>query len=346
MQYAGTNVYPVDFALADDGVPPTASEVNVGLEALGDRTTWLHRHHHRTYEFLANNPAWVAPEGATHAIAIGFGGGGGAGGGADAVAFDDAYAMAGGGGGAAERFQILVPLVGGESYDIEIGQGGNGGAPGTNGLPGGATILTRVSTSDVLALFGGGGGGGGHTGSCGAYPNFWTTLGGLPWDDSEVADWIGPGSVGNPKQLYWLATSSFGSNYRLPPGAGGAAVCRSDGRPGLRQQARGISFGSPGFGGPQGAHSSNRRGGGGGGGGAAGHFGAGGDGGAGGVGNDAGAAGAGVPGGNATANSGAGGGGGGAGGAGNNAPNCGVGAPGGKGGSGRLSLIVFGAAPP
>lgn len=39
--YEGTPVYPTSFQLADDGVPPTASEVNVGLEALADRTAWL-----------------------------------------------------------------------------------------------------------------------------------------------------------------------------------------------------------------------------------------------------------------------------------------------------------------
>lgn len=39
--YSGDNVYPDAFQLPDDGVDPTASEVNVGLEALADRTTWL-----------------------------------------------------------------------------------------------------------------------------------------------------------------------------------------------------------------------------------------------------------------------------------------------------------------
>lgn len=38
-QYAGDpDAYPEDYSLADDAEPPTAAEVNVGLEALGDRT--------------------------------------------------------------------------------------------------------------------------------------------------------------------------------------------------------------------------------------------------------------------------------------------------------------------
>lgn len=42
-QYEGTPTWPNSYALADDGSKPTASEVNVALEALGDRTAWLRR---------------------------------------------------------------------------------------------------------------------------------------------------------------------------------------------------------------------------------------------------------------------------------------------------------------
>lgn len=54
--YAGIPTYPELFQLADDGVPPNASEVNVGLEALADRTAWLRREMGRAFSrFSARN---------------------------------------------------------------------------------------------------------------------------------------------------------------------------------------------------------------------------------------------------------------------------------------------------
>lgn len=40
-QYAGIDAYPADFTIPDDTAPPTASNLLVSIEALGDRTTWL-----------------------------------------------------------------------------------------------------------------------------------------------------------------------------------------------------------------------------------------------------------------------------------------------------------------
>lgn len=42
VQYAGQRSFPKDYLLPNDGVKPTAAQVNVGLEALGDRTRWLY----------------------------------------------------------------------------------------------------------------------------------------------------------------------------------------------------------------------------------------------------------------------------------------------------------------
>lgn len=40
-QYAGSDTFPSDFTIPDDSAPPTASNLLVSIEALGDRTTWL-----------------------------------------------------------------------------------------------------------------------------------------------------------------------------------------------------------------------------------------------------------------------------------------------------------------
>jgi hypothetical protein len=40
-QYAGANAFPTDFTIPDDAAPPTASNLLVAIEALGDRTVWL-----------------------------------------------------------------------------------------------------------------------------------------------------------------------------------------------------------------------------------------------------------------------------------------------------------------
>lgn len=40
-QYAGNDLFPTDFTIPDDSAPPTASNLLVSIEALGDRTIWL-----------------------------------------------------------------------------------------------------------------------------------------------------------------------------------------------------------------------------------------------------------------------------------------------------------------
>lgn len=42
--YSGTNVYPTSYDIPSDGDARDAASVNVGLEALGDRTTYLYNH--------------------------------------------------------------------------------------------------------------------------------------------------------------------------------------------------------------------------------------------------------------------------------------------------------------
>lgn len=44
-QYAGDPLnFPDDYTIPDDSDPPTAAAINIGLEALGDRTAWLKTH--------------------------------------------------------------------------------------------------------------------------------------------------------------------------------------------------------------------------------------------------------------------------------------------------------------
>jgi hypothetical protein len=40
-QYAGNDLFPTDFTIPDDSAPPTASNLLVSIEALGDRTVYL-----------------------------------------------------------------------------------------------------------------------------------------------------------------------------------------------------------------------------------------------------------------------------------------------------------------
>jgi hypothetical protein len=41
-QYSGSDAFPVDFTIPDDSAPPTASNLLVSIEALGDRTKYLY----------------------------------------------------------------------------------------------------------------------------------------------------------------------------------------------------------------------------------------------------------------------------------------------------------------
>lgn len=352
--YAGVAAFPASILLPDDGEPIEAGAVAVPVEGLADRTVWLYEKSFATVEFLVTTPAWVAPAGVAFAVVEGFGSGGGGGGGTDGLAVDNSYAMAGAGGGAAPVQQTVIPLVPGQTYYIEIpagGAGGVNGAPGaTEGSPGQAATVTRVSSGEVLCEFGGGGGGGAGA-SNGAPPGTFLALGGSPWASFDAAEWVGPNEA-SPKQVSYL-TSSPNVQYPLPPGSGGASVSKASpgsraGRNGISQQTRvrhSAGLGTPGFGGAQGGDSGLRRGGGGGGGGGGGATGSAGSGGDGGAGNNGGVAVAGGNGTNAAPNSGGGGGGGGGGGAGNGPANNGAGGLGGAGGSARMRFFCFGVRP-
>ena len=354
MQYAGNNVFPVDFALADDGVPPTAAEVNVGLEALGDRTTWLQSRAMWRAEYLVDTVAPIVfPAGVAYGLAIGYGGGGGGGGGAMAIAIPESHAMAGAGGGAAILQYAIFPITPGGNYDVIIGTGGNGGlggqVGGEDGQRGedGTTTYVTGPGGDVMFRFGGGEGGGKGDGHAPTSGNVIIMFGGrTSIANANYFAGIADLASLNPQAIYFASNAPPYLGHMLEPGVGGAAVGRNAGRDGIASRTSvrttGGIYGIGGFGGAKGLDSATHRGGGGGGGGGGGPTGTGGVAGTGGDANSVGVAGPGTNGFPAAANTGGGGGGGGGGGSGSSAANCGIGGNGAAGGSGRLWLYAFG----
>lgn len=271
--------------------------------------------------------AWIVPAGVKEIILFGYGGGGGGGGGSSSYAFGVDEAPQGGGGGAGSRptwsRRAVTP---GNSYDIYIGDGGDGGlgaaSPNNDGNPGANGGDTYFDNSGTPVAFYGGGLG----------------LGGIHNTDRT-------------QQVYVCGGRSFFeglilevSDLRKPnePGDGGCGATGfdtpqtqwSNGRPCLGGAGSGGTKGTKGasFGGgppPQ------CWGGGPGGGGGGGYDGNGGNGGNGSDGSGGAVTHAGYPGSSASSNSGAGGGGGGASGQGYPAL---AGGDGGKGGSGALII--------
>lgn len=325
--------FPDDFTIPDDSDPPTASAVNVGFEALANRTAWLKAHGLALggIEDITATGTWPAPEGAMFAILEGHGAGGGGGGGHAPLENLDRFASGGGGGGAAQRGSALVELEGGAEYGVSIGAGGAGGSGATlvgsptSGSDGGDTIFLSPESTE-LARFSGAGGG-----RRGDY---------LDTADSHFLSFGGRptrGAFGYSTSITVttaLASLSFGGF----PGAGGEGVTNQLGG---RSGSRSIAGFAGGAGGSNGVDDGTKRGGGAGGGGAAGPRGVGGA-----AGNGASPqteeeapSGAGGDGTAAAANTGAGGGGGGGG----SISDFGVprGGNGGAGGSGFLRIYWF-----
>lgn len=323
-QYTGDpNSYPVDYTIPDDADPPTAAAVNVGLEALGDRTEWLRAHLVvlERVEVLTDTTV-TAPEGAEVALVEGCGGGGGAGGGLHSQPVDT-HTSGGGGGGGAVRGMKIVTVIPGDDYDAIIGSGGVGGAIDTDGTDGGLTRLVHVPTATAVAIFAGGERGlkgrasalgpTGYTWGLGGRPVFFvTSQHALAMDVSGMPDLYRPSAP----QQGGAGVTGNNNTYRQ----GGLSSLHSVGG------ASGV---------PNTTSSGSYRGGGCGGGGGAGAYGNGGYGGNGGTPNNAGLSTGATFGAAAAANSGGGGGGGGSSG---NGSTGGSGGVGGDGGSGRLVI--------
>lgn len=335
-QYQGDpDNYPEDYTIPDDADPPTATAVNVGLEALGDRTECI-----RTQGLMTLNCAeytgdgfWEKPDNLASQIVdvefFGGGGGGGHGGVAGAGTFADTYISGGGAGGGALERRVSVDITDmnvGEEADVVVGPGGQGGQnPGDAGLDG---TESSVSFPDVVQIIAQGASGGGPGITTEEADGFALAVGGPPIALAQTTGQLDFGA-GITKMVPALQPSQGGhsktSNAPFTGYMGAPSPC---GVGALGGQAA-----------LKGADDGSYRGGGGAGGGGGGPNGIGADGGAGGDGNNAGAGTAGANGSNAAANSGAGGGGGGAGGYGS--ASHGAHGKGGNGGSGRVRIYYW-----
>lgn len=117
------------------------------------------------------NGSWSPPLGVNNVVCMIAGGGGGGGGGSGGYS-GGVGGKGGGGGGGAPIVIAPLQVVPGGTVNITIGAGGNGGGggtangDGTNGSPGGNTIV--ASEFDSLTAYGGGGGSGGTENTPGA----------------------------------------------------------------------------------------------------------------------------------------------------------------------------------
>jgi hypothetical protein len=319
------------FQIPNDGEQGTVASMNAAIQALADRTQYLQQKGDAlglVQNTVSNTTATVqAPQQATQALVVGWGGGGGGGAGANGSTTPGERNSAGSGGGGAIAMATIVPVVGGQLYDVYCGPGGAGASsPGGNALDGNASTFSQHGGSVLATLAGGGKGHGGatQTGDNGF------TVGGICAASSDYS-WVGA----SPK----VSALPSGFTYSRGMAEGGigyttatvidVGACRGTGNPlqGAVGGARGTN----------GADSSGTfYGGGAGGGGGAGPGGPGGAGGGGGNGFNGGVGGGGGPGSAGLANTGAGGGGGGAGGQGSGGG--GLGAIGGPGGSGTIAV--------
>ncbi len=351
--YSGSVTFPATFTIPDDSDAPTASSVNVPIEALGDRTAYLKALADASKcvpvvtEWLTSGNFTLPADALNYGIYEGCGGGGAGGKGGVSPASDNLSAGGGGGGGSILRSGICT-LYPGEQHDVNVGAGGSGvdGLFGI-GVPGGDTELVRHSTVAKIVICEGADGG--HSGSlatlftaCVASAgNFAFARGGRP-----VRLSAGAVTSDNPAESCPYPTMHLDRT----PQSGGLGTCGTwPVVPSHGQQGTTGANGSPspqgfpgGLGGAMGTTSGgnpNMYGGGAGGGGGAGPFGNGGNGGTGSNGVAVGASASPSAGTSAAANTGAGGGGGG--GAGCAPTTSTVGASPGDGGSGRFRLIYF-----
>lgn len=268
---------------------------------------------------------WTCPANVTSievdCIPAGGGGGSGAAGGNTA----DQYPIGGSGGGGSIRQRRRITVIPGTVYDVTIGAGGVGAAPGALPSPAGDTKIQETGGGAVVFRVRGAGigaSGGALGASFGTPSDYGQSIGGGPVQGG------GDGHTNSYTNEKWWPTA---------PGLGGDGIDnRCTARPGcssLEFTSGGAATGTPG------TNSGSMRGGGIGGGGGAGPGGAGGNGGSGGNAGNAGGTSAshvGTAGANAAANTGAGGGGGGAGGAGGDGGSNG--GSGGNGGSAKITI--------
>lgn len=333
-QYAGDpNAYPADYTIPDDADPPTAAAVNVGLEALGDRTECLRanglvRRDTQTFTTAGAWTVWTRPlDMVDDEVEIeGYGGGGGGGCCGPVSNGTDVYGSGGAGGGAAPLYRMTVDVSSippGGTVNVYVGNGGAGGA--TAGTDGGAGETTVFDLGPPTVELPGGDGGG---------------RGRVTTDANRLLLALG-GSVLNAVQLKFWEPITGALNVVPPmhPGQGGHA-----GTPNTNHTFHGAfpatsntptnAFYGGGLKGTKGTDSGTSRGGGAGAGGGGGPGGSGGAGGNGGNGNGAGVGSSATAGASGSANSGAGGGG--AGSPGHGTGGLGSSQPGGNGGSGKL----------
>gem|GEM_PF-3365088 len=276
-------------------------------------------------EYSSSN-TWIAPEGVYRVLVLGCGGGGGGGGAYQPGTTQNQWAGGGGGGGGALLNFAMVQVFPGNGYDITVGSGGTGGAPGFSGADGGDTTFAQTGGGTVLACFVGAQGGG-KGGMSTALTTYVYAVGGGPVRAMLRNENIAVPSTGTGSDPFFVQPPASGGNgkVRASPGTWSTGSKNPYGTySGGASGVSGTDAGAYGAGGP-------------GGGGGAGPYGDGATSGSGANGNSAGAGFGGGTGLTALANTGAGGGGGGAAGAGSTA--AGLSKAGGNGGSGRLLVI-------
>jgi hypothetical protein len=376
--YAGNPAsFPADYVIPDDSDPPTAAAINVGLEALGDRTAYL-----KSAVAAFGAPAvelttsgittWVCPANVFRVRLEMCGGGGGGAGGGCGIAFTLSSGCGGGGGAGAPLVIVEVPVTPGVSYDIGVGNGGHGGAGSTglgtaaNGSQGGSSFFRPTGGDNLAVAFGGTGGKAqDHADLQSDYatdPRYGIAPGGSSVGGNSVNDGFRYTGVYKTEGGGAIVDAATPITFATSPGDGGDGVSKflsTLGRHNGKASAYGMCAGTGGSGGANDLTGPTCGGGPGGGGGAGpfttgAHYSTptnvlgsstitGGNGGSGGDGHNASNAGAGSSGASAPANTGGGGGGGGAGGC-SVTGTPGTGGAGGDGGSGFVRLTVAGVA--
>lgn len=205
------------------GIIMTAS---VAASVIGEIYTFSYSSYQEIARFTSNG-TFTVPDGVTEIFVDAIGGGGGGGGKGDIDSSGSRYGNGGGGGGGGggryvnkKRFEVL----GGQSIDITIGTGGEGGRQLNNGVNGTATIVGSLVTASggnggnkgkdsSAGGYGGVGGSGGASGGSGGSAS--STSGGKSGNGSKGSDCTlgGKGGAGG--------TGTTGSYYSNGAGGGG-----------------------------------------------------------------------------------------------------------------------------
>ena len=192
--FSGTPTAPTPSAGDVSSLLATTAFVSAAVRQF--RAVWI----------TAGTYSWVCPNGVSQILFRGWGPGGAGGIGSGG--------FAGGGGGGGGYLEVLLDVVGGQTYVVVVGSGG------TNSLS-----VTPTSFGGILSVFGGGNGGNGGVGQNG--------IGGTAGSDAVLqlealsnpgAGTGQPGSVLSGTGIGGAGGSSFGTGSNYPTFSGGGAA--------------------------------------------------------------------------------------------------------------------------